>query len=163
MTHPAQAPDPTPTAAELVHPHRPAVRAKGGRRCGAVPESAGECAAVIGGREAAYPALERAQGFLRLPNGKAVNGFSHSYTSASGPPPCSPNWICSPGRCRQATIRDDDGSFWRIAGCRLTPTSICTTPRHTLVAESGGVLVQHSEPCGLARPASLRPANCAKP
>ena len=37
-------------------------------------------------------ALERTQGFLRLPDGKAVNGFT--VTSATGPPLCLLHWTC---------------------------------------------------------------------
>lgn len=50
-------------------------------------------------------ALERAQGFLRLSEGKAVNGFSHCF-KRRGPPHCSPRWTCSPGRCRRGRLRD---------------------------------------------------------
>ena len=34
-------------------------------------------------------ALERAQGWLKLPNGKALTGFSHNY-QRTAPPRCSP-------------------------------------------------------------------------
>ena len=49
MAHTAQAPDPVTAPAKLVHQHRSGVRAEGGRRGGAVSESAGERAAVVGG------------------------------------------------------------------------------------------------------------------
>jgi hypothetical protein len=47
---------------------------------GVVPEPTTECP---GGywfdEKPSIQALERAQGYLRLPDGKAVNGFSHGY------------------------------------------------------------------------------------
>jgi transposase len=42
-------------------------------------------------------ALERAQGYLKLPNGRALTGRSH-VTSATAPPPCSPPSRWPPAR-----------------------------------------------------------------
>ncbi len=47
-------------------------------------------------------ALQRAQGCLRLPDRRAVNGFSHCY-KAMEPPRFSPHWTWSPARCRPGT------------------------------------------------------------
>ncbi len=59
--------------------HGPGVRTEGGRR--SRPDlNPPENALVLSVDEKPHiQALERAQGFLRLPDGKAVNGFSHCY------------------------------------------------------------------------------------
>jgi transposase len=47
-------------------------------------------------------ALQRAQGYLRLPDGRAVNGLSHC-TNVTEPPRCSPHSMLSPARSKPAT------------------------------------------------------------
>jgi transposase len=140
-------------------------------------------------------ALERAQGYLRLPDGKAVNGFSHGYkrhgtttlfaalenhnragedgTLSTSPParvlglyerdrsrPPAPRDSCGLGQSQHAQAqrrplveRPPQGAF----------------PLHTnlfIVAQSGGMLVQHPQSTGAPRsqfyiasttPASDRP------
>ena len=56
--------------------------------------------------------LERAQGWLRLPNGKALNGFSHCYKrhGTSTPP-----WRSPPAKSRWAIIRGDGGDSFSIS------------------------------------------------
>jgi hypothetical protein len=52
-------------------------------------------------------ALERAQGWLKLPNGKALTGFNHEYkrhgtTTLMAPQPCSPLWRWPPAWSKPA-------------------------------------------------------------
>ena len=125
-------------------------------------------------------ALERAQGFLRLPDGKAVNGFSHCYKRhgtttlfaaldvltgqvktghyprrrrrefldfmndlvAANPDQRDPR---HPGQPEHA--QTEAGSL--AQGSPQRPSALHSHLQ--LVAESGGVLVQHPEPFGLTR------------
>ena len=55
-------------------------------------------------------ALERAQGYLRLPNGRAVTGFSHEY-KRHGTTTFLPPWKRSPARLSLDTTRDEGVEF----------------------------------------------------
>jgi len=61
---------------ELVHQHGCGVRSEGCGCGGPVPESARECSGAVDGRETVD---SRAQWYLRLPDGKAVNACCHCY------------------------------------------------------------------------------------
>ena len=125
-------------------------------------------------------ALERAQGFLRLPDGKAVNGFSHCYKRhgtttlfaaldvltgqvktghyprrrrrefldfmndlvAAHPRPPDPRHPGQPEHPQAEAGSLAEGSSQR-------PSALHSDLQ--LVAEPGGVLVQHPEPLGSAR------------
>ena len=72
--------DSVPAAAQLVHFHRSRIRPQGRRCRRPVPESTGRRGRALRARKASHSGLgESAQRWLRLPNGKALNGFSHCY------------------------------------------------------------------------------------
>jgi hypothetical protein len=56
-----------------------AFRVEGGGHCRALPSTAGERSGVGVDEKRQIQALERAQGLLKLPNGKALTGFNHDY------------------------------------------------------------------------------------
>ena len=62
-----------------MHLDRSGVRTEGGRCCGIVSKSPENAVVLCVDEKRHIQVLERAQGWLRLPNGKALNGFSHCY------------------------------------------------------------------------------------
>jgi hypothetical protein len=55
-------------------------------------------------------ALERVQGYLRLPNGRTLTGHSHDYKSTKVPRRCSPPSRWPPGRSPPRTRSGGGGS-----------------------------------------------------
>ncbi len=66
-------------AAELVHQHGSRIRSESGRHCGLYLNPPENALVLCVDEKPSIQALERAQGWLRLPNGRALNGFSHGY------------------------------------------------------------------------------------
>ena len=132
-------------------------------------------------RRPAHPeALERAQGFLRLPDGKAVNGFSHCYKRhgtttlfaaldvltgqvKTGHYPRRRrrefldfmNDLVAANPDQQIHVILDNLNTHKPKQDRWLKAHpnvhLHYTPTYSSWAESGGVLVQHPEPFGLTR------------
>lgn len=79
MADSRQIQNPVAAAAQLVHQHRRGVRAQTADVVGIYLDPLENALVLSVDEKPHIQALERAQGFLRLPDGKAVDGFSHCY------------------------------------------------------------------------------------
>ena len=79
LAGPAQARDSSATAGELVYQHRPQFAAKAADIVGLYLDPPKNAVVLSVEEKPHIQALERAQGYLKLPNGHAVTGFSHLY------------------------------------------------------------------------------------
>ena len=92
--------------------HRPGVRPKAADVVGLYLHPPENAVVVSVDEKPHIQALERAQGFLRLPDGRAVNGFSHCY-KRHGTTTLFAALEVATGQVKSGTIRaDDGGSFW---------------------------------------------------
>jgi hypothetical protein len=102
-------------------------------------------------------ALERAQGYLKLPNGRPMIGESHDYktTSGTGPPPCSP-----PSTFAAAPLWGDYRRRQRIEFSRLHEPRRSAAPGHGNPRDPGQPVHPQAE-AGHVAVASTTPSSAA--
>jgi hypothetical protein len=113
-------------------------------------------------------ALERAQGYLHLPDCKAVNGFGHCY-KRHGTTTLFAALEISTGQVKAVHYRRRRRREFLEFMNDVVPAHpgreihVVLDPDLLFLAQSGRMLVQYPEPTGTTRRKLLLPSDCAKP
>jgi hypothetical protein len=158
-------PEDRPVGAEIVvSEHRPRLRGQDGRhRWPLLYMSPPDNAVMLSVHEkSSIQALERAQGYLKPPNGRAIIGQSHDY-KRNGPRPCLPRSRWRPARSRDSTppavevprLHEPYGealSEQRNPRGSRQPVHAQTEPRSMVGAASERAFSPHAHPCIMVEP-----------